>query len=163
MQKEIKTSLQTINADIKEVLEWKQLQLTEKNLPVEAGIADYIFMGMNGIDEDIKQLTDYKALIDSQIKQAKENKERTSKDIAKWIESQGVDKLNGIAVSSITITKGKAESEETIITKSFKCDLDQQELQDFLIKHVKGRFIAAESIKVTKATEDKIRVNQKKG
>jgi len=162
MELEIKTSLQKVDADINEVLEWKQHQLVENNMPVEQGIADYIYLGMSGMEEEIVKLAEYKKLIDAQIKQIKENKERTSKDIAKWIECQGVDRLNGIAVSSITITKGKEATSENIIKKEFVTELTPVNIEALLIEQGLGYYKEVQLVKTTKATSTKIRINSKK-
>jgi hypothetical protein len=110
-----KTSLQNTEQETKDTLNWKLEQLTAKNLPIESGLADYIAFGMEGIENDIAQLSNYKALIESQIKQAKANQAKVKVECAEWLAGQGLDKINGLNVSSITITNAvEAKTEEKI-------------------------------------------------
>jgi len=110
------TSLEIQSQDTKETLNWKLEQLTNNNLPVEQGMADYIYFGVSNIDAKIKQLKAYKDEILKEVKNLETYKSTVSEEIAEWIQGQGIDKLNGLECSSITINKGSEEIEETIKT-----------------------------------------------
>ena len=158
-----KTSLQKIGADISETLNWKLQELQSNNLPVEEGIADYIFLGMSNIDKEIEQLTNYQNQIKDKIKELKDNKELTSENIATWLqEEQGVDKIKGISVSSITINKGKDSKSKTVIKKEFVTHLTNEQIQALLIEQGLGHYKEVQSTETTKSTNDKIRINKRK-
>lgn len=158
-----KTSLQNVEANVKETLDWKLIQIKEKNLPVESSLADYIAFGMEGIENDIEQLSNYKTLIETQIKQAKENQSKVKIECAEWLANQGLDKLNGLNVSSITITKAVEEKNEKVVVKGFKDIFDSEEdLQKYLIEQGVGSFCISEVPKLTPAKPAQIKVNKKR-
>lgn len=158
-----KTSLQNVDKDVKETLDWKLEQLTAKNLPMESGLADYIAFGMEGIENDIAQLSNYKALIESQIKQAKANQAKVKIECAEWLAGQGLDKLNGLNVSSITIKPATLCTTDTTFTTKFIDTFDtEEEYQNFLIGHGKGKFVREEHSKISPAKPAQIKVNKKR-
>ena len=160
-----KTSLQNTDKEVKETLDWKLDQLKVKNLPIESGLADYIAFGMQGIESDIEQLTNYKALIEAQIKQAKENQGKVKIECAYWLQGQGLDKLNGLNVSSITITKA---SEVTIKEKEYHAYYYENETH--FKDHILEQLIKDGVIKIEKIVEKvevpaklaQIKVNKKR-
>ncbi len=143
-----KTSLQTAE-NVKDVLDWKLQQLEDENLPVEAGLADYIALGMSGYDDEIAKLKEYKKKISEAIRQIEEQRADTGKQIAEWLEEQGVDKLKGVAVSSVTIKEPSVS-----ITKKIVWDIDKEEAVEKGLAHYE------ENIKKIPAG---IRVNKKRG
>ena len=167
-----KTSLQNVEANVKETLDWKLIQIKEKNLPVESSLADYIAFGMEGIENDIEQLSNYKTLIETQIKQAKENQSKVKIECAEWLANQGLDKLNGLNVSSITITKA-VEEKTTITQEDVWVDVDSKIVLDknnfpfekaYELLEANG-YIEKDStdvIKFTSAKPSQIKVNQKR-
>ena len=76
------TSLEIIDNDAKQTLEWKLKQLQDKNLPIESGLADYIEFGMSNIKSKIEQLTNYKDAIIEEISKLKKFELTTSVSIA---------------------------------------------------------------------------------
>jgi dihydroneopterin aldolase len=157
-----KTSLQTIGTDIKETMEWKLKQLESKNLPVEQGLADYIYLGMSGIDNEIEQLLNYQITIDDKINELKANKQATSEKLAEWIELQGLDKLNGISVSSITINKGKESVTTVKKIEELKLNKSLEDCHKFLIENGLAELVEKEKESVSKATNTTIKINKKR-
>lgn len=116
------TSLEATD-NVKAVLDWKLEQLQENNAPVETGMADYIALAATSFDERIKELRNYKKLIDEEIKAILEKKTATMEEIADWLQNDmGVNKLKGVKVSSISI-KEKSVS----ISKKFVWDIGKEE------------------------------------
>lgn len=156
------SSLEIQSQNTKETLNWKLEQLESKNLPVESGLADYIYFGVSNIDKKIEQLKNYKDAIIEEMNNLKAYKESVSVDCAEWIQSQGIEKLNGLECSSITINKGSEAKEEKIIKKVFVTNKTELEIQEFLVKNGLGEFIEKEETKITLASKDKIRINKKR-
>ena len=156
------TSLEIQSQDTKETLNWKLEQLTNNNLPVEQGMADYIYFGVSNIDAKIKQLKAYKDEILKEIKNLEAYKSTVSEEIAEWIQEQGIDKLNGLEVSSITINKGSEEKEETSESVKFVLDVDNERMEKFLVENGLAHYEKVTTTKVTLATKDKIRINSKR-
>lgn len=162
------TSLEIIDNDAKQTLDWKLKQLQDKNLPIESGLADYIEFGMSNIKSKIEQLTNYKDSILEEISKLKKFETDTSEKIAEWLSSQGIDKLKGINCSSITINKGSEAKEEK--TKIFKWvwrddESEEVELRTALSKLWELDFIKEIEIETTKIkpeTKDKIKINSKR-
>ena len=156
------TSLEIQSQDTKETLNWKLEQLTNNNLPVEQGMADYIYFGVSNIDAKIKQLKDYKDEILKEVKNLEEYKSTVSEEIAEWIQEQGIDKLNGLECSSITINKGSEKKEETSESVKFVLDIDNDRMEKFLVENGLAHYEKVTTTKVTLATKDKIRINTKR-
>lgn len=156
------TSLEIQSQDTKETLNWKVEQLTNNNLPVEQGMADYIYFGVSNIDAKIKQLKAYKDEILKEVKNLETYKSTVSEEIAEWIQEQGIDKLNGLECSSITINKGSGETEETIETVKFVLDVDNDRMEKYLVENSLAHYEKVTTTKVTLATKDKIRINSKR-
>ena len=156
------TSLEIQSQDTKETLNWKLEQLTNNNLPVEQGMADYIYFGVSNIDAKIKQLKAYKDEILKEVKNLEAYKSTVSEEIAEWIREQGIDKLNGLECSSITINKGSEEIEEAVETVKFVLDVSEREMQDYLVANSYAHWEKVTTTKVTLATKDKIRINSKR-
>lgn len=156
------TSLEVVENDTKQTLDWKLKQLQDKNLPIESGLADYIEFGMSNIKAKIEQLTNYKDSIIEEINNLKKFELSTSENIADWITKQGIEKLKGIQCSSITINKGSEAKEEKIKKLEFRTKLSQLDIEDFLIKNGLGEYVEVETIKITPQTKDKIKINSKR-
>ena len=156
------TSLEIVENDTRQTLDWKLKQLQDKNLPIESGLADYIEFGMSNIKSKIEQLTNYKDSIIEEINNLKKFELSTSENIADWITKQGIEKLKGIQCSSITINKGSQAKEEKIKKLEFRTKLSQLDIEDFLIKNGLGEYVEVETIKITPQTKDKIKINSKR-
>ena len=132
--------------DIGELLDYKVEQAKEKNLPIEQTVADYIGMSFENIDDKIKQLQSYKTDITNAINQLKTNKELAKKDVYKWMENNGIDKLKGVSISSITLKK-----EDVSVTKKLVIDIYEQELIELNYAHYEENIKPIEaSIKINK-------------
>jgi hypothetical protein len=130
------------------VLDWKLEQAKEKNLPVEETLADYIALGVGGYDGKIAQLKDYKNQIQEAINEIEEHKSKAMQEAHGWLVEQGIEKLKGIHVSSITCKEAGVS-----ITKKFVLDVDRETLVEKGLAHFE------EVIKETPAT---IRINKKR-
>ena len=109
--------------NIAEVLKYKIDEYNQKGLPVEQSLADYIALGISGFDEKISKLKEYKKQIDETIKELQRQKQEASLQIAEWFEANDIDKLKGVAVSSVTV-----KPESVSITKKLVLDVDKEEL-----------------------------------
>ena len=156
------TSLEIQSQDTKETLNWKLEQLTNNNLPVEQGMADYIYFGVSNIDAKIKQLKAYKDEILKEVKNLEEYKSTVSEEIAEWIQEQGIDKLNGLEVSSITINQGSEEKEEIRESVKFVLDIENKTMEEHLVSLGYAHYEKVTTTKVILATKDKIRINSKR-
>lgn len=156
------TSLEIIDNDAKQTLDWKLKQLQDKNLPIESGLADYIEFGMSNIKSKIEQLTNYKDAIIEEISKLKKFETDTSEKIAEWLSSQGIDKLKGINCSSITINKGSPSVSEKVKKMEFQTDLSELEIANYLVKAGLGKYVEVETTKIKPETKDKIKINSKR-
>lgn len=156
-----KTSLET-QEEIKDTLNWKLEQLKTKNLPVESGMADYVAFGVQNIDQDVEQLENYVKQLQEAIKAKKAHKTKVLEDVAEWLQEQGLDKLNGVMCSSITIAKAKEAKEEKKVFEVFEHDLTQEEIEQAILESGNGEYIKKETTKITPATKAKIKVNSRR-
>lgn len=127
------TSLEMAIADgktVKEVLDWKVQDATEKGLPIEATIADYIALAIDNTDEAIKKLEAYKKEITEAIAVLKSNQALTKADVYDWLKGNGIESLKGVCVSSISL-----KDEGVSITNKVIIDVTNEELLERNLAH----------------------------
>ena len=145
------TSLEMAIADgktVKEVLDWKVQDSTEKGLPIEATVADYIALALDNIDKQIASLEAYESNIKEAKAILKANRDLTKQDVYDWMEGNGIDKLTGLCVSSISV-----KHEDVSITKKFCLDVTNDELIERNLAH---------NDEVIKTIPRTIRINKRK-
>jgi len=147
------TSLET-TIDIQETLEWKINSLIEQDKNVSNGLADYFGIGLGNLDAQLLQLDEVTKEIKSRKEAIKAQITAIKEDGAYFLESQGIDKLEGVLTSSVTITKGKSETSKV----KFKLLVDKKASEAYLVD---GGLAVFESIEIP-ATKDMLRVNKRK-
>jgi len=147
------TSLET-SKDIKECLEWKINSLIEQDKNVSNGLADYFGIGLDNLDAQLKQLDEVTKEINSRKSDLKAQITAIKQEGALFLESQGIDKLEGVLTSSVTITKGKPETSKV----KFKLLVDKKASEAYLVD---GGLAVYESVEVS-ATKDMLRINKRK-
>ena len=154
----IKTKLQTTD-NIPSVLDWKLEQIQEKNLPISA-LADYIVLGLNGFDDDIQKIDNYIEQLKATKEQLKQDRQKASAECAKYLRTNGIDKIEaGLEdISSITIAKGKGCTTKTV--EKFSCNLTPLEQKKYLVEQGLARF--EYDVVEVEATEETIKINKKK-
>ena len=133
---------------VKDVLDYKIQEATEKGLPVEATVADYIAFSVDNMDTAIEKLKAYKKSIDEAIKTLSDNKELTKQDVYAWMQEVGMDKLCGVSISSITSVESGVS-----VKRKFVLDVDNEKLEEMNLGHYE------EHISPTNAT---IKINKKR-
>ena len=133
---------------VKDVLDYKVQEATEKGLPVEATVADYIALSVDNMDTAIEKLKAYKKSIDEAIKTLSDNKELTKQDVFEWMQEVGMDKLCGVSISRITAVESGVS-----IKRKFVLDVDNEKLEEMNLGHYE------EDITTTAAT---IKINKKR-
>ena len=129
------------------------------------GTADYIGLAIENIDNSITRIDDAIKELQAIKKDMKSQQDTIKIGSAKWLSDNGIDKLQGDRVSSVTISP-KKESVELIVTNEeacinaghFKTVLDKTSLKHALID---GAEIDGASLEVT-YSEDTLRVNKRK-
>lgn len=154
-------SIGLVGADVKSVLNWKAQHYQNENLPAGL-IADYIYKGIEEVDQKIENLKKYKTMIDDEIKDLETHKESIKIETAQWFNENGFDKLQGVEVSSITLTKEVEAKEEKETKKTFICDMSKDEINDFLVTQNLGKYKKEEVTKVTPKKESMIKINKKR-
>ena len=154
-------SISKVDADIKNILNWKLIDYREKNIPIGV-ISDYIYKGIDEVDLKIEQLGNYKKMIDDEIKDLKMHKETIKIKAAEWFEENGIDKLEGIEVSSITLTKPSEAKEEEKEVKTLICSLSKDEINDFLVTQDLAKYEKKIETKITPAKASMIKINKRR-
>ena len=147
------TSLET-STDINSTLEWKVNSLIEQDKNISNGLADYLGIGLGNLDSQLAQLDEVTKEINARKKDLKAQITAIKQEGAYFLESQGIDKLEGVLTSSVTITKGKPESTKTV----FKLLVDKKASEAFLVD---SGLAVYESVEVA-STKDSLRVNKRK-
>lgn len=133
---------------VKDVLDYKVQEATEKGFPIEATVADYIALSIDNMDTAIEKLKAYKKSIDEAIKTLLDNKELTKQDVYAWMKEIGINKLCGVSISSITWVDSGVS-----VKRKFVLDVDNEKLEEMNLGHYE------ESITPTAAT---IKINKKR-
>lgn len=163
MDTEIKKdrSIGRIDADVKNILTWKLAQYQEQNIPVGV-ISDYMAKGLDEVDLKVEQLKNYKKLIDQEIKDLESHKEVVKVKAAEWLQENGIDRLEGVEISSITLTKPSEAKEEKKIEKTLVCTMSKNEINDFLVTQDLAKYDKKEVTKITAAKPAMIKINKKR-
>lgn len=156
-----KRSITKPESNVKAILYSKLKQYQEQDLPIEI-LTDYISKGCLQIEDEIEQLKNYKTIIDSKIKDLELQKINVRVQSAEFLRENGLEKLEGIEFSSITITEKKEASEKKEIVKTFFTDLKKEEINDFLVTQNLGKYTKKEEIKVIEEVPEMIKINKKK-
>lgn len=130
----LETAVET-NADVSALLDSKVEYYREAGLPVEAGIADYIALGIQNQKEKIAQYKKYKKDIDEAIKALEEMEAEAASKVYEWMEKNSIDKLNGISCSSVT----KKQASVSVRTKIVR-DITDEELLEKGFAHKEESF-----------------------
>lgn len=156
-----KRSITKPESNVKAILYSKLKQYQEQELPIEI-LTDYIGKGCLQIDEEIEQLKNYKKIIDSKIKDLELQKINVKTQSAEFLRENGIEKLDGIEFSSITIVEKKEAIETKEVIKTFFTDLTKEEINDFLVTQNLGHYTKKEEIKITAEVPEMIKINKKK-
>ena len=148
-----RTSLST-TVNVKETLKWKLERLQEDDTQVAERLADYIGLSVLEVDAQIAYLKEAKAEISKREKDLKEQKEAILEGSASFLIDMGVDKLEGIFVSSITVTASKEASTKYKYTLL----VDKKEAEQYLLD---AGLAVMEGVE-TPATKSKVRINKRK-
>ncbi len=148
-----RTSLSHTN-DIIGTLEWKIKVLTDSELPVQEGLADYIGLSIEEIEMQERQLKELKAQLSAREKELKEQKQNILQDGAKFFEQYGIDRMDGNMVSSVTITKGK----DATTKQKFVTNLTSKEKEALIYDAGFGHY---EDVEV-EALKPRLKINKRK-
>lgn len=147
------TSLET-TPNVKETLNWKINSLTEQDKNVSNGLADYLYLGVHNIEQQLEQLKQ----LEDEIKERKAslNDQITAikTDGASFLLENGIERLDGVLASSVTVTSGKPES----VKSKFKLLVPKKESEQYLVDAGLAVFEVVE----VPATKDTLRINKRK-
>lgn len=129
------------------------------------GTADYVYRAINNIDSGLSRIKEAIAELKSIEKDMKDQKEIIKTGTSRWLSSNGVTKLQGDIVSSLTVSE-KTSSYELIITNEeslinagyFKMSVDETAVKNALLNDVK---LEGAYLNVTH-NEDTIKINKRK-
>ena len=141
-------------ADAYETLKWKRDTLEAEGRLSEEALADYIALAVTEVDGQLYQLKAVKQEIADRERWLKAQKENILKGAAHFIEDQGVDRLEGNIVSSVTVTPPKAATTK----KKFVLKVTKGEMEKFLVEMDLAKY---EEVEVPE-TAAKVRINKRK-
>lgn len=147
------TSLETTD-NVKECLTWKIARLTEEDKNISNSLADYLYLGVNNLEQQIEQLKQLEADIKERKTAINEQITAIKQDGAIFLLENGIERLDGVLASSVTVTKGKDASTKT----KFKLLVDKKEMEAYLVDAGLAVF---ESVEVP-GTKDTLRINKRK-
>ncbi len=156
-----KTSLE-VSENVEDTLIWKLQRIEEAKLPTESGIADYIALAIQNLENEVDYIksveTDYK----EQREAIKEQIEAIKVQGAKFFNDAGIVKVEGVICSSITLTKGKEEVTTETTKKVFTPLITNAEIEELLIGLGKAEMKPVTETKITNFIPQKLTVNPKK-
>lgn len=148
--------------NVQETLAWKMEALKADNLPVDTGLADYVSFAVDNLEGQARQLKAAKDEIARREKAIKDQIESIKVDGAAFLLGEGIDKLDGVICSSVSVTAAKDEKKEEIEFEEFQINIPEDELRDLLIALGKAEMVTKKKEKITKAQPAKLRINKRK-
>lgn len=147
------TSLET-TPNVKETLNWKITSLTEQDKNISNGLADYLYLGVNNLEQQLEQLKQLESDIKERKTALSEQITAIKHDGAIFLLENGIERLDGVLASSVTVAKGKPESSKV----KFKLLTDKKASEAYLVD---AGLAVYESVDVP-ATKDTLRINKRK-
>lgn len=127
--------------------------------------ADYIGLAIENIDNSMARIDEAIKELHSIKKDIKSQQETIKIGASKWLSDNGIDKLQGDRISSVTVSHKKESIEVAISDEDacinagyFKTVIDKTSLKNALVN---GANIEGAALEVT-YSEDTIRVNKRK-
>ena len=155
------SSLETAQ-NVGETLSWEVESLREQNLPIDTSLADYIAFSVDNLDSQLSQLKAVKAEIAQREKDLKSQIEHIKVDGAIFLTDNGLDRLNGVICSSVTVSEGKeAKTTETEV-KELVINISEAEVEELLIGIGKAEFVTKTIEKTSNAIPSKLKINRRK-
>lgn len=165
--------LHTDNTENKEWFYGTVVSILENNNLPYFTKTDRIASAMNGIDAKIDYIKEQSRLLLHMKKQLELSRTKAKEQIAKALENFGVDKLEGVQVSSITITSASQSSKTKIriidddaLIKGgyFTVIVDEKAVEEALYSADQRHEVEAyvETIIETKEKPSSIRINKRK-
>ncbi len=155
------TSLETTK-DIGSCLLWKMENIRAEKLPIDTGLADYLAFGINNLDAQLAQLKALKVQATKIEKELKSQIEDIKVDGATFLLENGLDRLDGLICSSVTVTKAKEAVSTETETKEFVMNISQAELEELLIGLGKAEIKTVKAEKTSNAIPAKLKINNRK-
>ena len=153
----IDATLQQTN--IVDMLNQKLLELkSDTHIPTEASFVDFIGYSVVTLDQGIEQLKQYKSTIQDKINQLMSFKTEFLSKGAVFFKEHNYSKLEGIEISSITITPPKDESVE--VKNVFETDYSRKEQEQILVKLGYGSYRSQQEHKPAKPAM--LKINKRK-
>jgi hypothetical protein len=148
--------------DVKDTLQWKLTTIEEDGRPTEEALADYIAFALDNIQNKRGYLKDVVKQIQAEGKRLDAQAKAIKEGAAEFLIENGIEKLNGGFVSSVTVTPAKDEKitieevEEYVVTAS------ENEVRDLLLSMDMAEVRKTTREKITKASPATIRINKRK-
>lgn len=155
------TSLE-VSDNIADTLSWKIEAVKADGLPIDTSLADYIALATDNIEAQLEQLKAVKGEIGQREEALKSQIEHIKVDGATFLLENGLDRLDGVICSSVTVSEAKPSKTVTTETKEFVMNISQAELEELLIGLGKAEMKTVTKEKTTKAQPAKIRINKRK-
>jgi len=155
------TSLET-SEDVQDTLSWKIEAIKADGLPIDTSLADYIAFATDNLEAQLAQLKAVKGEIGQREKVLKSQIEHIKVDGAIFLLENGLERLDGVICSSVTVTEAKAPKTVITETKEFVMNISQAELEELLIGLGKAEMKTVITEKTTNAIPAKIRINKRK-
>ncbi len=148
--------------NVVDTLNWKLQTIEEKNLPIAESLADYIAYGLRNLEAKIDHISEMEKILKAEKKSIKEQIERVKIDGARFLLDNGIDRLDGVMCSSITVSKPRCEKTEEVEKKEFKLLVSEAEAEELLVELGKAEIVTTTEVRTIKALPPKLRVNHKK-
>lgn len=154
-------SLET-SVDVVDTLEWKLHSLEEAGLPIDTSLADYIAFSCDNLEGQLEQLKAVKKELADREKSIKAQLGRIKEDGATFLLENGLERLDGVICSSVTVTKARESATTTTESREFVMNISQAELEELLIGLGKAEIKTVVSEKMSNAIPAKLKINKRK-
>lgn len=153
----VDVNIQQVN--IVDMLNQKLLEFkSNKDIPTEASLVDFIGYSVTALDQGVEQLKHYKSTIQEKINQILDFKREFLMQGARFFKEHNYSRLEGIEISSITISPPKEESVE--VKNLFESDYSKKELEQILVRLGYGSYKTVREHKPARAAM--LKINRRK-
>ncbi len=113
IEKKYTTTLETLAHDVGSILDHKLSSSSSE------AVADYVAFGVENLTQNIERAKQAKKELDAYIKEQTSAIETVKEGTAKWLTDNGIDKLEGMRISSLTSYTPKEKETFNILDNDF--------------------------------------------
>lgn len=155
------TSLESSD-NIADTLTWKIKRIEDDGLPIESGLADYVALAIGSLESRIDYIKMAQAQIAAEKKAIESQIKKIKNDGAAFFQDNGIEKVEGVFCSSVSVVSERLAKETTVTGKVFTPLIAPSEIEELLIGLGKAEMKTITTTKTSNHIPAALRITKRK-